>query len=57
VRGIALALGAICLDVRPDFGDLVLEHEVHWRRPFRVRSLTQVFPPCKIKRAITVSSR
>jgi hypothetical protein len=29
VRGIALALGAICLDVGADLVDLVLEHEVH----------------------------
>src|SRR4051812_23796941 len=33
VRGIALALGAICLDVRADLVDLVFEHEVHSRRP------------------------
>jgi hypothetical protein len=29
VRGIALAFGAICLDVRADLVDLVFEHEVH----------------------------
>ena len=29
VRGIALALGAICLDVGADLVDLVFEHEVH----------------------------
>jgi len=29
VRGIALALGAICLDVGADLIDLVFKHEVH----------------------------
>jgi hypothetical protein len=32
VRGIALALGAICLDIRADLVDLVFKHEVHSRR-------------------------
>ena len=42
VRGIALAFGAICLDVRADLVDLVFEHEVHSVGPFRVRLVTQV---------------
>jgi hypothetical protein len=43
VRGIALALGAICLDVGADLIDLVFKHEVHTLRAFRVRLVTQVW--------------
>jgi len=56
VRGIALALGAICLDVGADLVDLVFEHEVHSRRPFRVRLLTQVPGTCKNDGAISPCS-